>query len=479
MQQNRKHQSIRTIGYLSLIITILFLIGMLACAFMSAGRLDIYLPEGSRAADYRPEKDIVEISLDPDDEQHMIVHAKGRGRVFLDDESEYGGFEYVSILPGGIIFDESNGNFSGWKQIADAAVFYVFLITALLVISFILRCRSELFSYNTLFYGGLAMFFFSISLDLLLSFLIIRWSRTQYTMMHIYNIVKNAGTAFISFSLPIMAVFTLALIVSNISLIRHERRCLSNLLGVLLSGMIVLGYAGAFWIQNWFSSGSEQEMRIYNSVSSIYSTAFVYFQAMLLSASLCAVIAAKRKPKTAKTHVIILGCAIAADGTPLPLLRGRIDCAIAFAKMQKAEKGRDIIFVPSGGKGSDEVIAEAECMKNYLLSQGIGEEQILTEAESTNTRENMRFSLKKITASCDAPEIVFSTSGYHVLRSGIISRNAGLDAEGIGSKTKWYFFPNAFIREFIGLLVSKWKQHMILIAMFMILFAALNLIMPM
>ncbi|MBQ1309357.1 MAG: hypothetical protein IIY54_06595, partial [Ruminococcus sp.] len=30
-----------------------------------------------------------------------------------------------------------------------------------------------------------------------------------------------------------------------------------------------------------------------------------------------------------------------------------------------------------------------------------------------------------------------------------------LDAQGITAKTKWYFYPNAFLREFAGLLYAK------------------------
>ena len=173
-----------------------------------------------------------------------------------------------------------------------------------------------------------------------------------------------------------------------------------------------------------------------------------------------------------------MGCAIAADGTPLPLLRGRIDRAIEFARTQENENSIKVKFVPSGGKGSDEVIAEAESIRNYLILQGISEDRILLENKSTTTQENMRFSQELINADSDNPRIVFATSGYHVLRSGIISRNEGLDAEGIGCKVKWYFFPNAFVREFVGLLASKWKQHAFWMIFFIIMFAAINMIMP-
>ena len=59
----------------------------------------------------------------------------------------------------------------------------------------------------------------------------------------------------------------------------------------------------------------------------------------------------------------------------------------------------------------------------------------------------------------EGKNVIFSTTNYHVYRSGMYANEAGLHAEGIGSKTKWYFWSNAFIREFIALLVSGAKKH--------------------
>ena len=40
----------------------------------------------------------------------------------------------------------------------------------------------------------------------------------------------------------------------------------------------------------------------------------------------------------------------------------------------------------------------------------------------------------------------------------MLAKKHKLDAMGISAKTKWYFFPNAFLREFAGLIVDrKWK----------------------
>ena len=45
-----------------------------------------------------------------------------------------------------------------------------------------------------------------------------------------------------------------------------------------------------------------------------------------------------------------------------------------------------------------------------------------------------------------------------MFRAGIIARKQGIKVEGIGAKTKAYFFINAFIREFIATLYSEKKN---------------------
>lgn len=130
--------------------------------------------------------------------------------------------------------------------------------------------------------------------------------------------------------------------------------------------------------------------------------------------------------------------------------------------MQQQQTGKKVVFVPSGGQGRNETMAEAEAMKRYLLSKGIPEERILPEDRSTSTSENMRFSRALIEQRDPNARIAFSTTNYHVFRSGIIAGQAHFHPEGMGSRTKWYFWPNAFIREFIGMVVyTKFSIAMI------------------
>ena len=138
---------------------------------------------------------------------------------------------------------------------------------------------------------------------------------------------------------------------------------------------------------------------------------------------------------------------------------------LVYNTTSKDKNGKDIVFIPSGGKGIDEVVSEAEAIKYYLLENGINEKNIILENKSTSTRENMRFSKNKIDEVNSLGKIAFSTTNYHVFRSGVIANNQGIDVEGMGSKTKWYFYTNALIREFIANLVSQRKQHFALISL--------------
>ena len=118
---------------------------------------------------------------------------------------------------------------------------------------------------------------------------------------------------------------------------------------------------------------------------------------------------------------------------------------------------------------------EAQAIRNYLLSIGIPEERILAEDQSVNTYENLNNSMKLIRRSTDQanPKVIFSTTNYHVFRAGLLATGMGLKIEGIGSRTRQYFWINAFVREYIATLYSERKIH---IRIILLLLAAVLLL---
>ena len=116
-------------------------------------------------------------------------------------------------------------------------------------------------------------------------------------------------------------------------------------------------------------------------------------------------------------------------------------------------------MIPSGGKGADEAVSEAEAMEKYLLEKGIPAEMIIKEDQSTTTYENLQNSKTIIDSRPGSKYTVLVTSNYHVYRALRYCRKIGLECTGVGSHVAFYYWPSAMIREFIA--VHAEKKHLI------------------
>ncbi len=318
------------------------------------------------------------------------------------------------------------------------------------------------YSYAIIMNLGLLVF---INVNILrqINLLIENWNVVN--IVDIYNNTLRSFSFFAMLTLPCIIVLAIYSIITNIVLIKKEGFRPKNMLGIILGFLALVGLLGSqtlYFLISKLLIGTDKQFIKYMLDICINAT-LSYFYTLIIATLYCNVKAAKHKPTYDKDFVIILGSKINEDGTLTPLLKGRADKAIEFAKNQYEETKKKIIFIPSGGKGRDEVMAEAEAIQNYLIKNGISKNQIILEDKSTSTIENMKFSKDKIKEINKEGNVIFSTTNYHVFRSGVIATNQGLDCEGIGSKTKWYFYTNALIREFIANLVQERKSHLILL----------------
>lgn len=76
------------------------------------------------------------------------------------------------------------------------------------------------------------------------------------------------------------------------------------------------------------------------------------------------------------------------------------------------------------------------------------------EDQSTTTLENMMFSKKIMDQMMSQYRVIFVTNDYHVFRTGTYAKQVGLKADGVGCKTAFYYWPNAFIREYIAIILK-------------------------
>ena len=354
---------------------------------------------------------------------------------------------------------------SGGEGIALASALvldvYYILVIVFLAAGFYKQLQYNPYSYNTIYYMGFALLTaFVLVTHVVLTVAIARYPEI-YQQEQILHLLYGSAKNYMYLTFPFLFIFSVALCVSNLSLIRHEGKRLVNILGIILSFLLVAGVLFLFLVDR-YATGSQFEVMMHDLGTNLYAAVYLYFECMLIGAIVADVIAARYEPERDKDFLIILGCGIQKDGRPTPLLRGRIDRALDFARRQKEETGKDLIFVASGGQGPNEVISEGASMKQYLLEQGVPEERIILEDQSTSTFENMKFSKEKIWAVNPNGKVAFSTTNYHVFRGGLYARRVKMRAQGMGAKTRWYFWPNASVREFVGLLTEhRLKQALV------------------
>lgn len=338
---------------------------------------------------------------------------------------------------------------------ADIAIFYYFRVSV----------RESLYSYRNIVLVG-AMIYFDLQLIVLAVYFISSlFDRQSLTFRGIFQFLTRFPEEFSYFAVPVFLTVCLLICVSNISLIRHEGFRPKNLLGFLL-GFFYIGMTVALYILS-----DILEKKIPESTAGTLLNTFIpmclllilcYFECIFAGFAILSAASFRHIPEYNKDFIIILGCSISRAGGLLPLLKGRTNRAVRFAWDQEIATGKKVLYVPSGGKGKDEIMSEGSAMELYLLSHGAETDEVFPEKESADTAENFRFSKRIIDSIKPDAKVAFATTNYHVYRSGILARYEGLDCEGIASKTKWYFWPNGFVREFFAILAMHKKEHIIL-----------------
>lgn len=268
------------------------------------------------------------------------------------------------------------------------------------------------------------------------------------------------------------------LLINTIVVVRNNGFSLTSMLPFLMAGFLVLLIASPT-IVNYFDPDVRHIIVFVLGLFTLEGLWFSFtFMALLFYSWVYRLLPRRRQ----YDYIIIHGAGL--DGPrPTTLLAGRIDKALELWNKQH-QHGK---FVVSGGQGADEIVSEAQAMRDYLLEKGVSADAILMEDKSTTTWENLRYSLAIInadrttgvgatsvatvasrdvtTAASDASTSDVSgtatsssgfttavvTSDFHVFRCAEYAHNLGIKADGIGSHTKGWYWPTAFIREFIAI----------------------------
>lgn len=345
---------------------------------------------------------------------------------------------------------------------------YLALSTAVMAFALYWSAKKTLYSYaNIVLIGGLL--FNSVFLIVCTRFLLTIPLDTAVDFTYFYESLLAFPRIFSYYAFFVILFICVLLGISNVELIRHEGFRLHNALSLLVAGLYGGGTMAVYLIADKLYESIFVPLGLStNPVFIVLSTVIplflllvlCYFECILAGTGILGWIAARAVPAYDKDYIIILGCSIDKRGGLLPLLRGRVNRAVRFAWEQEIATGKALRYVPSGGQGPNEIMSEGSAMGFYLMTHGAEEYEVIPEKQSRNTWENFCFSKKLIEEMTPHPKVAFATTNYHILRSGILANKAGLDAQGIAGDTKWYFWPNGFVREFFGILAMERKVHL-------------------
>ena len=366
-----------------------------------------------------------------------------------------------------ISFNNYFGDFNGDFIIPISISILIAYILFILIKKYKQNISKNIYQYKNIAHLGLIIFLLFSLINQICSI----WNYNGL-LETVNDVLDTMGFSIVL--LPVAFIVSVFVIINNIILIKKEGFSFKRLLGLLLSIFICFMTCLPDLLNNYLHNSNFIDIHNENSIGPylqelieafIYGIV-VYLECILLGTIIMIIKTGHYKPEYDKDYIIILGSKIRKDGTLTPLLKGRVDKAIEFRNKQLENTNKDLIFIVSGGKGSDEVISEADAMKNYLLEQGINKKNIIVEDKSINTYQNIKNSYEFVK---EDSKIIFSTTNYHVFRAGSIAYKQNINIEGIGSKTKIYFWINAFIREFIATMYQEKKKNIFMMILFIII----------
>lgn len=156
------------------------------------------------------------------------------------------------------------------------------------------------------------------------------------------------------------------------------------------------------------------------------------------------------------TNVIVLGARVYSAERMSVSLSNRVERALSYL-----EENPESLCIVTGGQGRDEPCPEALTQKNALLAQGISEDRIFVEDQSSNTRENLRFAKEIAEGQGLGEEVAIVTQGFHMYRALQLAKAAGFTPYSLVAETDPLLFPEYYGRELLSL--TKWQvEHRIL-----------------
>ena len=189
-----------------------------------------------------------------------------------------------------------------------------------------------------------------------------------------------------------------------------------------------------------------EKIKIPPAVKVIYRIVFIAGLVLFITVEAKIIGAMEAEPVDNLEYVLVLGARVRGT-TPSNPLRVRIEKAAEYASDNEST-----VIIASGGKGSNEDISEAECIRRELTEKyGIDNDRIILEDMSTDTEENLKNCLE-IIGDADA-SVGIITNGFHELRAMTLAESIGYkNVHSVPSITLMPVGIHYVVREFFGMM---------------------------
>ncbi|ROS59031.1 vancomycin permeability regulator SanA [Frigoribacterium sp. PhB160] len=270
------------------------------------------------------------------------------------------------------------------------------------------------------------------------------------------------GFVAVGLLIVVLAVF---LVGNGVTMMRLEGRSLGNLLSLLAglavlvlpaTALLLLFLPGQDRLPSWAST-----LLVAAGILLFFGCA--YAAATFAAFGLYSLVYSRYRHTREPEVLVVLGSGLIRGEVP-PLLRSRLDRALAIYRSVPTGGRRRPLLIPSGGQGADEPRPEGEAMAEYLVAQGADPDDVRAETASTSTRENLLLSREVQRQAGRVGRTLVVTNDYHVLRAALLARAVGSDAQVVGSPTAAYYVPSAFLREYVAIMVEHRRLNLAAVA---------------
>ncbi|OEH92544.1 hypothetical protein BFG57_15380 [Bacillus solimangrovi] len=152
---------------------------------------------------------------------------------------------------------------------------------------------------------------------------------------------------------------------------------------------------------------------------------------------------AANEPQANAKYMIILGAKVNGERMSNAYYN-RAQMALAYL-----QENPETTVIATGGQGKGEHITEAEAMRRYLVENGIAEDRIIKEEQSTSTFENLKFA--KAFIEQEKPEVLIVSNDFHLFRASIIAKRLHMQPDTLAAPTPQIAVLKLYAREYMAI----------------------------